>query len=349
MTQPTAYGPTAVFVSFAPSGFPNLGTNLDTEFGNIKLTTDQIRTNLAIIQRDDTNLANGVVTPDSLSTLTKQLLGTTGWTPKGAWLTGTSYALKDVVSQAGIGYVCLVAHTSGVFATDLAAVKWLAFTNAMTTSAFGLSMLAAADATASLTLLGLTISAFMKTVLDDADASTARTTLGVQGKQTLSLPAGAWTPRVSLGPGSTITQSTTNNVLVKSLDFDTSTQEFAACAIGMPESWNEGTVTFRARWTAESGSGGVAWQLRAVAASDGDAIDTAYGAAVIVTDTLILAKSMHITSESAAITIAATPAARDTVIFEIARVPADAGDTLGVDARLIGVDIYITYSACVDA
>ena len=43
---------------------------------------------------------------------------------KGAWLTATSYVINDAVKQAGSSYVCLVNHTSGTFATDLAAVKW---------------------------------------------------------------------------------------------------------------------------------------------------------------------------------------------------------------------------------
>lgn len=44
--------------------------------------------------------------------------------PRGAWITATIYALKDAVVQAGIVYICEIAHTSGVFATDLAAGKW---------------------------------------------------------------------------------------------------------------------------------------------------------------------------------------------------------------------------------
>lgn len=43
---------------------------------------------------------------------------------QGAWLTATSYALNDAVSQGGSSYICIVAHTSGTFATDLAALKW---------------------------------------------------------------------------------------------------------------------------------------------------------------------------------------------------------------------------------
>lgn len=43
---------------------------------------------------------------------------------EGAWLTATAYQVNDAVKQAGSSYICLVAHTSGVFATDLAAVKW---------------------------------------------------------------------------------------------------------------------------------------------------------------------------------------------------------------------------------
>ena len=43
---------------------------------------------------------------------------------RGAWATATAYALKDMVVQSGIVYVAMSDHTSGTFATDLAAGKW---------------------------------------------------------------------------------------------------------------------------------------------------------------------------------------------------------------------------------
>jgi len=45
-----------------------------------------------------------------------------------AWVTGTAYIVDDVVTNSSTTYICLVAHTSGVFATDLAASKWVAAT-----------------------------------------------------------------------------------------------------------------------------------------------------------------------------------------------------------------------------
>ena len=42
-----------------------------------------------------------------------------------AWVTSTAYALGNLVTQGGNYYRCLVAHTSGVFATDLGAGKWV--------------------------------------------------------------------------------------------------------------------------------------------------------------------------------------------------------------------------------
>ena len=41
-----------------------------------------------------------------------------------AWVTLTAYKVGDYVSQSGTNYVCLIAHTAGTFATDLAALKW---------------------------------------------------------------------------------------------------------------------------------------------------------------------------------------------------------------------------------
>lgn len=43
-----------------------------------------------------------------------------------AWLTGTAYAVGAFVKQSNVIYYCLTAHTSGTFATDLAAGKWVA-------------------------------------------------------------------------------------------------------------------------------------------------------------------------------------------------------------------------------
>lgn len=43
-----------------------------------------------------------------------------------AWVTATVYVVGDFVTQSSINYYCIVAHTSGVFATDLAALKWVA-------------------------------------------------------------------------------------------------------------------------------------------------------------------------------------------------------------------------------
>ena len=41
-----------------------------------------------------------------------------------AWLTTTGYVVGDLVTQSGSHYRCLVAHTGGVFADDLASLYW---------------------------------------------------------------------------------------------------------------------------------------------------------------------------------------------------------------------------------
>lgn len=46
---------------------------------------------------------------------------------KGAWVTATAYAPSDLVETGGSTYVCIVAHTSGTFATDLSGGKWSLF------------------------------------------------------------------------------------------------------------------------------------------------------------------------------------------------------------------------------
>ena len=54
--------------------------------------------------------------------------GAAAWALPAAWATATAFvatAPSSVVTEDGETYVCLVPHTSGVFATDLAAGKWI--------------------------------------------------------------------------------------------------------------------------------------------------------------------------------------------------------------------------------
>lgn len=48
-----------------------------------------------------------------------------GYTNRGNWVTATAYAFEDLVINSGIPYLCVVAHTSGTFSTDLSANKWV--------------------------------------------------------------------------------------------------------------------------------------------------------------------------------------------------------------------------------
>lgn len=185
----------------------------------------------------------------------------------------------------------------------------------------------------------------------DASASSIKKVLhqnvGV-GKQTVWIPAAAMTARTTNGAATGTTESTTNKVMNKVLDFDTTTQEFAQFTVAFPKGWNLGTVTFIPYWTAASGSGGVTWGLAGVAVSDDDVIDAAFGTAQTSADTLIATTDVHVGPESSAITIAGTPAAGDIVYFQVNRTVADANDTLGVDARLIGIKLIYTISATID-
>lgn len=173
--------------------------------------------------------------------------------------------------------------------------------------------------------------------------------LGTTGVYEDFIPAGAFTPQITNGPAAGITEMATNLQPLDTLDFDTTTQEFAVFPWAPPKRWALGTITFQAYWTAASGAGGVAWALQGVAVSNDDALAAAYGTEQVVTDTFILANDLHITSASSAITIAGTPADADMVWLRIKRVPANASDTLAVDAKLIGVKIFYTVDQGNDA
>jgi len=211
-----------------------------------------------------------------------------------------------------------------------------------------LKLVAGSDLTADRTLTLTTGDADVTLDVTGSQISVGGVKAKQVGKETIWLPAAAMTPRTTNGAAVATTELATNDIMLLTLNFDTTTEEGAGFFVAMPKSWNESTVTFKAFWTAASGSGGVAFGLAAYAHSNDDALDTAVSGQQIVTDTLITANDMHITDESSAITIGGSPAEGDVVYFEITREVGNGSDTLAVDAKLIGIHLYITSNAATD-
>jgi hypothetical protein len=161
----------------------------------------------------------------------------------------------------------------------------------------------------------------------------------VNGSRSLWVPASAWIPKTTAGCGVDSRETTTNDQNFDELLFDAGTDEFADALVVMPSNYNNGTVTARFYWTAASGSGDVIWAIQGRAFANDDALDTAAGTAQTVTDTLIAANDMHVSGATSACTIGGTPAANTPIQFSIYRDANAAGDTLGVDARVLGVEI----------
>ncbi len=119
----------------------------------------------------------------------------------------------------------------------------------------------------------------------------------------------------------------------------------------MPKGWNEGTLIFQAVWSHPSTTTnfGVVFFMQAVAFANSDALDTAFGTAVSVTDTGGTTDDIFISPESAAITVAGSPGAEEYVVFQIYRDVSDGSDTMAVDARLHGVRVHYTTDANTDS
>lgn len=181
-------------------------------------------------------------------------------------------------------------------------------------------------------------------------SAAAATDLGA-GLHVIYVPAIAMVSRTTNGAASGAVETTTNKVMLKTLDYDTTTQEFAQFSVRMPKSWNEGTVTAAFTWShaATTTNFGVVWAIEGVSLSDNDAGDAAFGTAQQIADTGGTTNNIYVTSATPAMTIAGTPAAEDWVVFQIKRVPADGSDTMAIDARLHGVTLYFTTDAITDA
>ena len=162
------------------------------------------------------------------------------------------------------------------------------------------------------------------------------------GSTNVWLPAAQWVPRTTSGCGVDSFELSTNRVNLDALLFDAGSIEFAQVAVVMPTNWNLGTVTAKFHWRAASGSGAVVWSLSARSYANDDALDQARGTAQTSTDTLTAVDDLCVSPATPAVTVAGTLASGNLVLFEVSRVATDGGDTLAVDAALLGVEISYT-------
>ncbi|KKL80798.1 hypothetical protein LCGC14_2001160, partial [marine sediment metagenome] len=168
-------------------------------------------------------------------------------------------------------------------------------------------------------------------------------------KRTIVLTAAGGKEATTAGcAAAAVVEAGTNDVDYWVLDFDKDTDEFAFWNIVMPGNYDGGTITFRVYWTAASGSGTVVWNLKGRSYADSAAIDQAYtDVGETSTDTLITAGDVHISPESAVVTLNGSPAGGEYVQIKVNRDISE--DTLTADARLLAIEIEYTTDAISDA
>ncbi|WP_296580052.1 DUF2793 domain-containing protein [Xanthobacter sp.] len=173
------------------------------------------------------------------------------------------------------------------------------------------------------------------------------------GTRSMCIPAAAFTPRTTSGAAWGLVETAANKRMVRTLDFDPGTAEYAQICIPMPKSWNEGTFTARLIWQPGDGAvGNVRWAVRAACVDyyDGtDNLDRAWGTAVAVATATSGMSTATCYTDITTVTPAGTPANNALLFVEIFRDAADAADTYGADAKLVAVYVNVTLDAVNDA
>ncbi len=171
----------------------------------------------------------------------------------------------------------------------------------------------------------------------------------VLGRYPMWIPAAAMKPRNSNGCASLATvETSTNKVNLNTLDFDATADEYAQFTFPAIKGWDKSTITVKFAWKHASTTTnfGVRWTAAGVALSDADDGDTAFGTAQTVDDTGGTTNKIYWSAETAALTIAGTPATGDLVFMQVGRVGSNsAQDTMAIDAGLFGVLLYLNMTA----
>jgi len=260
-------------------------------------------------------------------------------------LTGTQTLTNKTLTSPKIGTSILDTNGNEValITATSSAVNEVTFVNAATGN--NPSLTASGDDSN----IGLALKTKGTGVIQAEDSGGNVSAVKIAGKETIWVPANSMYPNTTNGCAEIAQTELSNGPEIKTLDFDKDSDENAQFSVAFPKSWNEGTVTFQAFFTADStNTGTVSWDLAGVAVSDNDTCNVAFGTAVAPTAKAHsgTANDLDVTAESGAITIAGSPAAGDQVFFQITRDVSD--DSLTADAKLLGIKLFFTTDAAND-
>ena len=259
-------------------------------------------------------------------------------------LTGTQTLTNKTLTSPKIGTSILDTNGNEValITATSSAVNEVTFVNAATGNNPSI------DASGGDTNIGLALKTKGSGVIQAEDSGGNVAAVKIAGKETIWVPAVAMYPNTTNGAEANQVELS-NGPEIKVLDFDKDSDEFAQFSVAFPKSWNAGTVTFQAFFTATStNTGTTAWGLSGVAIADNDSCNTAFGTQVVATAKAHSGTSndLDVANESGAVTIAGSPGDNEQVFFQISRDVS--ADDLNADARLLGIKLFFTTDSAND-
>lgn len=126
--QPTIPTITSAYSSQAAlnTAFTNIKNSFDNTISRDGSTPNQMEADLDMNSNDILNIRQLSVNALEVAGVTlTDAASVPNW--EGAWITAKAYVINDLVRNGGSTYICLIAHTSGTFSTDLGAGRWELF------------------------------------------------------------------------------------------------------------------------------------------------------------------------------------------------------------------------------
>ena len=177
---------------------------------------------------------------------------------------------------------------------------------------------------------------------------------GTIGRQTLYISAGGMTPLMTNGAVPGVIEMS-GFVVLKTLDFDPDTSQYAQFEVTMPKSWDKQDLAFQLVWSHETTATNydVEWRVYAWTVTEAGALDVSSNNRVAVVDTGGTADAKYTSNETDPLTVfdgntSNPPVDGDLLFIQVERNAGNVTDTLAVNARLQGLRLFYNTTAGTD-